>query len=83
MATTHKEIDREKYIKELLPVRFLVGRGRSFRKMRLFEFEDKHNPIVITWQTKMAKFIHIEISPSHIFRVKIDKVAKKKKEEVS
>lgn len=51
--------------------------------MRLFEFEDKHNPIVITWQTKMAKFIHIEISPSHIFRVKIDKVAKKKKEEVS
>jgi hypothetical protein len=36
------------------------------------------NPRVVTWETQWAKFLHIEISPSHILRVKIDKHNKKK-----
>lgn len=51
--------------------------------MRWFNFADNYEPVIATWETKTAKFIHIEISPFHIFRIKIDKVISKKKEEVS
>lgn len=46
--------------------------------MRYSNFEDRGNPVIVTWETKTAKFIHIEISPFHTFRIKIDKGAKKK-----
>lgn len=50
--------------------------------MRWSNFGDNYEPVVVTWETKTAKFIHIEISPYHTFRIKIDKVVNKKKEGV-
>jgi hypothetical protein len=38
---------------------------------------DIKDPIIIRWQTKSADFLQIEISPTHIFRIKIDKIVKK------
>jgi hypothetical protein len=35
------------------------------------------NPVVIRWQTESADFLQIEISPTHIFRIKVDKLFKK------
>jgi hypothetical protein len=30
-------------------------------------------PILIRWRTQTAEFLEIEVSPSHIFRIKIDR----------
>ena len=38
-----------------------------------------YNPMVTRWETKTAEFLQIEISPSHIFRIKIDKNRRSKK----
>ena len=46
--------------------------------MRGFEMKYVTNPVLIRWQTKAAEFLQIEISPSHIFRIKIDKGEKGK-----
>ena len=46
--------------------------------MRRYNSEDRSNPVIVTWETKTAKFIHIEISLFHIFRIKIDKGIGKK-----
>jgi len=32
------------------------------------------NPVMVRWETKTAEFIQIDVSPSHIFRIKIDKL---------
>ena len=32
-----------------------------------------YSAVVIRWETKTAEFLQIEVSPSHIFRIKIDK----------
>lgn len=45
-------------------------------------FDDSYETAIVTWETKAAKFIQIEISPFHIFRIKIDKVISKQKKEV-
>lgn len=35
------------------------------------------DPVMVRWETKTAEFIQIEVSPSHILRVKIDKAKNK------
>lgn len=41
--------------------------------------KETHNPIVTRWETKTAEFLQIELSPSHMFRIKIDKITNKEK----
>jgi hypothetical protein len=40
---------------------------------RLSRVSQIKNPVITKWQTKKASFLQIEISPSHILRIKIDK----------
>jgi hypothetical protein len=35
------------------------------------------NPVMVRWETKTAEFIQIEISPLHIFKIRIDKLKTK------
>jgi hypothetical protein len=35
------------------------------------------NLVIIKWHTVSANFLQIEFSPTHIFRIKVDKVLKK------
>ena len=35
--------------------------------------KDGSNPVMVRWETKVAEFIQIEVSPSHVFRIRIDK----------
>ena len=35
------------------------------------------DPVMVRWETKAAEFIQIEVSPSHILRIRIDKVKNK------
>ncbi|NQT95951.1 MAG: hypothetical protein HQ572_05815 [Candidatus Omnitrophica bacterium] len=37
-----------------------------------------YNPVMMRWETDTAEFFQLEVSPSHIFRVKIDKGEEKK-----
>lgn len=50
--------------------------------MRWSDLKGSYDPIVVAWETNTARFIYVEISPSHIFRVKIDKIVNEEKEEV-
>ena len=36
-----------------------------------------HNPVMVRWETKAAEFIQIEVSSSHMLRIKIDKTRNK------
>ncbi len=46
--------------------------------MRSYNLKNMHNPIVTRWETDTAEFLQIELSSSHIFRIKIDKILNKK-----
>ncbi len=46
-------------------------------EMRWPGLKHANNPIVTRWETKAAEFLQIEISPSHTFRIRIDKNIKK------
>ncbi|MFH1867682.1 MAG: hypothetical protein ABH843_01805 [Candidatus Omnitrophota bacterium] len=46
--------------------------------MRSHHVKNMHNPTVTRWETKTAEFLQIELSPSHIFRIRIDKIENKK-----
>ena len=35
------------------------------------------NPVMVRWETKASEFIQIEVSPSHVLRIKIDKARNK------
>ena len=35
------------------------------------------DPVMVRWETKVAEFIQIEVSPSHILRIRIAKVKNK------
>jgi hypothetical protein len=35
------------------------------------------NTVIISWHTESADFLQIEISPRHIFRIRIDRIKNK------
>jgi hypothetical protein len=37
------------------------------------EAANRYEPIVIRWETSVAEFLRIEISPSHIYILRVDK----------
>ena len=45
----------------------------SEMKIRWADEEHTYNPVMVRWETKTAEFLQIEVSPSHIFRIRIDK----------
>jgi len=47
--------------------------GERPMKMRQSDIKHTCKPTIMQWETEMAKFIQIEVSPSHIFIVKMDK----------
>jgi len=42
-------------------------------KMRQTDIKHTCKPAIMQWETEMAKFIQIEVSPSHTFIIKMDK----------
>ncbi|MFC1806968.1 hypothetical protein ACFL0T_01180 [Candidatus Omnitrophota bacterium] len=40
--------------------------------------ESGYRPVVVKWETQSAQFLQIEVSPLHVFRIKIDKDIPKK-----
>lgn len=42
-------------------------------KMRLTDSKHTYDPVIVRWETQAAKFLQIELSPSHIFRIRMDK----------
>jgi len=41
--------------------------------MRWTDSSHSYNPVILKWETDSAEFFQLEISPAHIFRIKIDK----------
>jgi hypothetical protein len=37
------------------------------------EVQNIYEPVIIRWETSVAEFLKIEISPSHIYILRIDK----------
>ena len=42
-------------------------------KVRWTDKKHTYNPVMVRWETETAEFLQIEVSPSHIFRIKVDK----------